>query len=141
MNRENKRKAYEKGYYKNHACKDVFTCKVCGRQVVPEGAGSEHRNHCPNCLASLHLDNEPGDRESDCGGIMEPVAVWIKKNGEWSVIHRCKRCGKFSANRTAADDNHIKLMSIAMKPLANPPFPVEFLEELTEQMSGDGSIQ
>ena len=141
MNRENKRKAYEKGYYKNHACKDVFTCKVCGRQVVPEGAGSEHRNHCPNCLASLHLDNEPGDRESDCGGIMEPVAVCIKKNGDWSVIHRCKRCGKCSANRTAADDNHIKLMSIAMKPLANPPFPVEFLEELTEQMSGDGSIQ
>ncbi|MDE6599311.1 MAG: RNHCP domain-containing protein, partial [Oscillospiraceae bacterium] len=99
MNRENKRKAYEKGYYKNHPCNDVFNCKVCGRQIVPEGAGSDHRNHCPNCLSSLHVDNEPGDRESDCGGIMEPVAVWIKKNGEWSVIHRCKRCGKFSANR------------------------------------------
>lgn len=70
---------------------------------------------------------------------MEPVAVWIKRGGEWSVIHRCKRCGKFSANRTAADDNPVKLMSIAMKPLANPPFPVEFLEELTEQMGG-GSI-
>ena len=112
MNRENKRKTFEKGYFRNHACKDIFTCKVCGRQVVPEG-----------------------------GGIMEPVAVWIKKNGEWSVIHRCKRCGKFSANRTAADDNPMKLMSIAMKPLANPPFPVEFLEELTEQMGGDGSIQ
>ena len=25
-------------------------------------AGTQHRNHCPNCLTSLHLDNEPGDR-------------------------------------------------------------------------------
>ena len=68
MNRENKRKQYEKGYYKTHGCSDSFTCKVCGRLVVPTGAGSDHRNHCPNCLSSLHLDIEPGDREADCGG-------------------------------------------------------------------------
>lgn len=30
MNRENKRKIFEKGYYKTHACRDTFTCKVCG---------------------------------------------------------------------------------------------------------------
>ena len=30
MNRENKRKQYEKGYYKTHPCRDTFTCKVCG---------------------------------------------------------------------------------------------------------------
>ena len=35
MNRENKRKTFEKGYYKTHACKDTFTCKVCGRPVTP----------------------------------------------------------------------------------------------------------
>ena len=51
MNRENKRKQFEKGYYKTHGCSDSFTCKVCGRLVVPTGAGSNHRNHCPNCLA------------------------------------------------------------------------------------------
>lgn len=34
MNRENKRKKYDKHYYKNHACTDSFTCKVCGRPVV-----------------------------------------------------------------------------------------------------------
>lgn len=79
MNRENKRKQFQKGYYKTHGCSDIFTCKVCGRQVVPEGAGSSHRNHCPNCLSSLHVDIEPGDRESDCGGIMEPVSVWVRK--------------------------------------------------------------
>ena len=64
MNRENKRKQFEKGYYKTHGCSDSFTCKVCGRLVVPTGAGSIHRNHCPNCLSSLHLDIEPGDREA-----------------------------------------------------------------------------
>ena len=140
MNRENKRKQYEKGYYKNHPCNDSFTCKVCGREVVPGGAGSDHRNHCPNCLASLHLDEEPGDRAADCGGIMDAVGVWVRKNGEWAVIHRCRRCGHFSSNRVAADDNPMKLMSIALKPLAEPPFPLERIEELTEAMAGEGHI-
>ena len=140
MNRENKRKQYEKGYYKTHACNDSFTCKVCGKLVGSGGAGSEHRNHCPNCLCSQHLDNEPGDRESDCGGIMEPVGVWVRKNGEWAIIHRCKICGHFSSNRVAADDNPMKLMSIAMKPLCQPPFPLEKIEEMTALMGGEGQL-
>ena len=140
MNRENKRKQFEKGYYKTHACADSFTCKVCGRLVVSAGAGSGHRNHCPNCLCSLHLDIEPGDRGADCGGIMEPVGVWVRKNGEWAIIHRCKRCGHLSSNRVAADDNPMKLMSIAMRPLTQPPFPLEKIEEMTELMGGDGKM-
>ena len=40
MNRENKRKTFEKGYYKTHPCNDTFTCKVCGRLCTPQGAGS-----------------------------------------------------------------------------------------------------
>ena len=135
VNRENKRKQYEKGYYKKHPCNE------CGRPVVPEGAGSDHRNHCPNCLYSLHVDIEPGDRESDCGGHMESVAVWVRKNGEWAIIHRCKRCGAFSSNRIAADDNPMKLMSIAMKPISQPPFPIERIEEMTRMMGGDGSLK
>ena len=140
MKRENKRKEYEKGYYKNHACKENFMCKVCGRPVVPAGAGSAHRNHCPNCLSSLHVDNEPGDRSANCGGIMDPIGVWVRKNGEWAVIHRCRRCGHLSSNRTAADDNPIKLMSVAFRPLALPPFPLEYIRELTALMGGEGSI-
>lgn len=140
MNRENKRRAYQKGYYKNHACNDSFECKICGRLMTPEGAGTSHRNHCSNCLCSLHVDDEPGDRASDCGGIMEPVAVWTRNGGEWAVIHRCRRCGKFSSNRVAADDNPMKLMSIAIKPLALPPFPLERIEEMTRLMGGEGSL-
>ena len=118
MNRENKRKTFEKGYYKTHACNDTFTCKVCGRVCTPQNAGSDHRNHCPNCLSSLHVDEEPGDRASDC-----------------------KRCGKLSSNRVAADDNPMKLMSIAMKPLCAPPFPLDYIEEMTALMGGDGRMR
>ena len=50
---------------------------------------------------------------------------------------KCKRCGAFSSNRVAADDNPIKLMSIAMKPLGQPPFPLERIEEMTRKMGDD----
>ena len=103
MNREHKRKQYETGYYKTHPCREGFTCKVCGRPVTPAGAGSDHRNHCPNCLSSLHVDVEPGDRAADCGGIMDPVAVWVRRGGEWAVIHRCRRCGSGLLRGLTAD--------------------------------------
>ena len=137
MNRENKRNPIEKGYYQTHPCKGPFTCQVCGRICTPEGAGSAHRNHCPSCLSSLHVDSEPGDRASGCGGVMEPVAVWVRRGGEWALIHRCKRCGALHSNRVAADDNPLKLMSIAVKPLCEPPFPLEYLENMMR--TGEGT--
>lgn len=135
MNREHKRQKYEKGYYKTHPCTDSFTCKACGRWWYRMGRERPPEPR-PNCLSSLHLDNEPGDRASDCGSVMDAVAVWVRKNGEWAVIHRCRRCGALSSNRVAADDSPMKLMSIAMKPLCLPPFPLERIEELTELMGG-----
>ena len=94
MSRENKRRKYDKRYFKTHPCKDAFTCRACGRLVVPEGAGSGHRNHCPYCLTSVHPDDRPGDRGSDCHGRMEPISVWVRRNGEWAIIHRCVICGR-----------------------------------------------
>lgn len=114
-------------FYQAHACLDSFVCKQCGQLVTPDGAGSRHRNHCPRCLHSLHVDERPGDRASVCEGVMEPISVWVRKSGEWAIVHRCKRCGHLSSNRIAADDNPVKLMSIAVKPLAGPPFPLEGL--------------
>lgn len=110
--------------YRYTPCTESFTCKVCNTPAVPEEAGSKHRNHCPNCLSSLHVDNRPGDRASLCGGIMDPIGVWIRKNGEWAIIHRCRDCGTLGSNRIAADDNPALLLSIAMKPLSSPPFPI-----------------
>lgn len=115
--------------YRFEACNDNFLCANCGKMITPEGAGTHHRNHCPYCLASIHLDEAPGDRKSKCKGIMEPIAVWVKDKGEWAIIHRCKDCGKLSTNRIAADDNPVALMSLAVKPLASPPFPLYLLEK------------
>ena len=91
------------------------------------GGGTTHRNHCPWCLYSLHLDIEPGDRSADCGAVMEPVAIWVRKGGEWAIVHRCRACGSLSSNRIAADDNPALLLSLAARPIASPPFPLDRL--------------
>ena len=109
----------------SEAPEEPFKCQFCGRTVFPDGAGTRHRNHCPYCLCSKHLDDLPGDRSADCGGTMEPVAVWVREGGEWAIIHRCRVCGALSSNRIAADDNRLKLISLALKPLAEPPFPLD----------------
>ncbi len=114
--------------YRYNPCAESFTCKVCGSLVTPYDAGTQHRNHCPRCLCSVHVDNKAGDRASLCKGIMDPIGVWVRKNGEWAIIHRCRSCGELSSNRIAADDNQTLLMSIAVKPLAEPPFPLSQLE-------------
>ena len=72
---------------------------------------------------------------------LDPIGVWVRKGGEWAIIHRCRRCGALSSNRAAADDNPMKLMSIALKPLCEPPFPLERMEELTALMGGDGQLR
>ena len=134
MSRENKRRKYDKRYFKTHPCKDAFTCRACGRLVVPEGAGSGHRNHCPYCLNSVHPDDRPGDRGSDCHGRMEPISVWVRRNGEWAIIHRCVICGKMSSNRTAADDNPMKLMAFAMRPFGSPAVSGEHVKNMVASM-------
>ena len=139
MNRENKRKQFEKGYSKTHPCRDRFTCKVCGRLVTPEGAGTSHRNHCPNCLSSLHVDEEPGDRASDCGGVMEPIAVWVRKNGSglWSTVPPVRQALlEPGGSGRQPHKAHVHRHAAG----AQPPFPLEKLEEMTALMAGDGKL-
>ncbi len=124
---------YKRFNYENENINNLdesFVCMVCGRNVTYVGAGSRHRNHCPHCLSSVHLDNVPGDRSANCGGIMDAIGVWVRKNGEWAIIHRCRSCGHLSSNRIASDDNPVKLLSIALKPLALPPFPLDGIENM-----------
>lgn len=102
-----------------------FRCKHCKREVSAESYGTRQRNHCPYCLWSLHLDESPGDRQSPCQSLMEPIGVWVKRDGEWAVIHRCCACGTLRTNRVAGDDDPWAMMSLAAKPLAQPPFPLE----------------
>ena len=58
----------------------------------------------------------------------------VTVNGEKAVVlDMADR--KLSPNRVAADDNPMKLMSIAMKPIANPPFPIERMEEMAKMIN------
>ncbi|MFQ9918194.1 MAG: RNHCP domain-containing protein [Flavonifractor plautii] len=89
----------------------------------PQRAASQHRNHCPHCLSSLHVDEEPGDRACTCRGIMEPVGVWVRKGGEWALIHRCRACGPSAPTGSRRMTTRPSSLSIALRPLAQPPFP------------------
>ena len=61
--------------------------------------------------------------------------MWVRKDGEWALIHRCRRCGVFHSNRVAADDDPLQLMSLAVRPLARPPFPLEHMDRMLERGS------
>ncbi len=87
-----------------------FKCENCGNEVV----GNGYTNHCPKCLYSKHVDVNPGDRASSCGGLMEPISI-EKKNGEERIIHRCKKCGFEKANKIQKDDNFDLIVEISKK--------------------------
>ncbi len=95
-----------------------------------DAPGTEHRNHCPSCLWSRHLDDTPGDRAADCGAAMEPVAVSSRHDGEWTLVHRCRSCRTLDLNRIAGDDNPLALLQLAVQPLARPPFPLDWLARI-----------
>ena len=42
---------------------------------------------------------------------------------EWMLLHRCERCTTIRANRIAPDDDLPALLSLAARPLADPPIP------------------
>lgn len=109
----------------------TFRCGNCRLDVSYRAPGTAHRNHCPNCLWSRHLDDDrPGDRAADCGSLMEPIAVTVRGDGEWVLVHRCGGCDELHLNRTAADDNPLMLLRLAVRPLAQPPFPLEQIGRL-----------
>lgn len=85
-----------------------FSCKNCGIKVN----GNGFTNHCPNCLWSMHVDINPGDRSEECKGLMEPVGMELK-NGEYKIIHKCKVCGITKINKTSKADNFSAIMKIS----------------------------
>lgn len=109
-----------------------FRCRNCRLDVPTDAPGTAHRNHCPHCLWSRHVDETPGDRAALalCGSSMEPIAITVRGDGEWVLVHRCLGCDVLHLNRTAGDDNPLALMRIAVGPLARPPFPLEWLGSL-----------
>lgn len=104
--------------------KRSFRCCNCGKWILfSEFIGTEHRNHCPFCLWSKHVDLEKqGDRKSKCQTGMKPIGLTFKhegadkygklRQGEILLIHECAGCGKISINRIAGDDNPKAILKI-----------------------------
>lgn len=88
----------EKRFKKND---NGFVCAHCGREVEPLGYSS--RNHCPFCLWSLHVDENPGDRACECRGPLEPVKAETDPKKGFIIVHRCQKCGAIRRNRAATD--------------------------------------
>jgi len=82
---------------------ESFICENCNKEVKPLGYSC--RNHCPYCLFSKHVDKNPGDREEECHGKLEPIKVEINSKKGYVIIHRCQKCGEIRRNVVANDDN------------------------------------
>jgi RNHCP domain len=99
---------------RNRRGPDTFRCRHCRLDVPTSAPGTRHRNHCPTCLWSRHLDDRvPGDRAAPCRAAMEPIGVDVRGDGEWALVHRCRACDTVRVNRVAGDDNQYVLMQLA----------------------------
>ena len=91
-----------------------FTCDHCGTFVQGDG----YTNHCPSCLWSKHVDIDPGDRASQCRGMMEPIGVDMKK-GRYMTVCRCLKCGTIKRNKMADKDSMSELIKIMQRQSEN----------------------
>jgi len=85
-----------------------FTCGHCGAAVT----GNGYTNHCPVCLYSRHVDIHPGDRASDCGGLMKPIAIETKR-GDYVILQECQVCGHQRRNKRAPEDRLEAIMAVS----------------------------
>ncbi len=85
-----------------------FECERCGAKVH----GTGYTDHCPMCLASKHVDVNPGDRKSACKGLMEPTGVEYK-GGEFTIEYKCAKCAARKRFKAAADDNKDMLTDLS----------------------------
>ena len=88
--------------------KENFTCVVCKASVQ----GNGYTNHCPECLSSLHVDINPGDRACSCGGIMYAVEL-EHRNSKNYILHRCQKCGFERKNQTSPNDNFNAILALS----------------------------
>lgn len=91
---------------------ETFLCSNCGRKVKKLEYSA--RDHCPYCLYSIHVDNNPGDRECLCHGILKPIGVEKSKKGLYKIIYKCQKCGMEKRNIQAKDDDINELIKISV---------------------------
>jgi hypothetical protein len=96
---------------------ESFKCGHCKAFIGPTVSGGRHRNHCPLCLYSRHVDDrQPGDRASVCRSLMAPIGTFNRPKGEQAVLHRCLGCSVERYNRVAADDNLLACLRLPLVP-------------------------
>jgi hypothetical protein len=87
-----------------------FLCENCGMFVKGDG----YTDHCPKCLWSKHVDNNPGDRAAMCKGLMEPVGI-EGSSPSYRVVNRCILCGYVKRNDASNADDTKALVALAHK--------------------------
>lgn len=92
---------------------ESFICYNCNINVKPLGYTA--RDHCPNCLYSLHLDIYPGDRASDCKGYLIPKGIEKNKKGDYKISYKCDKCAYLTKNIKAIDDNMEKIIELSVQ--------------------------
>lgn len=92
-----------------------FICENCQKKVEPLLYTA--RDHCPSCLCSIHIDNNPGDRSATCLGILRPIDIEKNKKAEYKIIYKCDKCGIIKKNIMAKDDNFGKIIEVMQKSL------------------------
>ena len=90
--------------------KEDFVCENCGQK----NSGDGYTNHCFKCLYSKHVDVNPGDREADCGGLMEPIDTY-QKDGVYYIKHKCLKCDFEKNNSVSRNDSFEKIIEISNK--------------------------
>lgn len=92
---------------------EEFKCIVCDSIVKPLEYTA--RDHCPNCLCSIHIDINPGDRLETCHGILRPINI-EKYRDTYKIIYKCDKCKSIRKNIMARDDN----MDLIIEIMSNP---------------------
>ncbi len=92
---------------------DGFICENCG--IINNPASKTCRNHCKECLYSLHVDCNPGDRLEQCHGFLKPINIEITRNDFDKIIFKCIKCDIIKRNKIADDDNREKIFQILEK--------------------------
>jgi len=84
-----------------------FVCENCEAEIK----GNGYTDHCPKCLWSKHVDINPGDRECDCNGLMEPIDA-EKKGEEYIIYYKCLKCNYKHSVKSSADDDFEEILEL-----------------------------
>lgn len=91
---------------------EEFICDNCHKNVTKLGYTA--RDHCPYCLYSKHVDINPGDRENECCGMLEPIGIEKFKN-TYKIIYKCQKCHQIHKNIISNDDNFEKIINLSIQ--------------------------